>query len=194
MKKLATVVGAITLTCLAGAAQAQNWYVGGYGAMNYTHDGFANGSDKINYNLGFGFGGMVGYAMPNGLRFEGELAYRSNDIDSIAGVSVGADITSWAVMGNVLYEFNVQSNVKPHVGAGLGFAPTEVEIGGVSYSDSVVAGQLIAGIDYKMAPDMALILDYRLFFTEDLGLGAGIGLGGVEYTNSTFLVGLRKSF
>lgn len=194
MKKLAIIAGAITLSCLAGTVQAQNWYAGGYGAMNYTHDGTANGTDRMNYDLGFGFGGMVGYAMPNGLRFEGELAYRSNDIDSIGGVAVGADITSWALMGNVLYDFNISSSVKPHVGAGLGFAPTEIEFGGVGYSDTAVAGQLIAGIDYNMAPGMALVLDYRLFFTEDLGLGAGIGLGGVEYTNSTFSAGLRKSF
>ena len=63
MKKLAIIAGAITLSCLAGAAQAQNWYVGGYGAMNYTHDGDANGNEKMVYDLGFGVGGMVGYAM-----------------------------------------------------------------------------------------------------------------------------------
>lgn len=194
MKKLAAVAGAAMLVFAAGSAQAQNWYVGGYGAMNYTHDGTANGNDKMVYDLGFGVGGLVGYAMANGLRLEGEVAYRSNGIDSIDGVSVGADMSSWAFMGNALYQFNVQSSVKPHIGGGLGVARGTVETGGHEYSDTVLAAQFIVGVDYTVAPDMAILLDYRHFLTEDLGLGAGSGLGGVEYSNSTVSVGLRKMF
>lgn len=194
MKKLATVVGAITLTCLAGAAQAQNWYVGGYGAMNYTHDGNANGTDKMVYDLGFGVGAMVGYAMTNGLRLEGEIAYRANDIDTIDGVAVGADMTSWAFMANALYDINTQSSIRPHIGGGLGVARGTVEWGGLEYSDTVLAAQFIVGVDYLVAPDLALTVDFRHLRTQDLGLGAGAGLGGVEYANSSVSAGLRKSF
>lgn len=194
MKKLATIVGAITMSCLAGAAQAQSWYAGGYGAMNYTHDGNANGTDKMVYDLGFGFGGTVGYAMANGLRLEGEIAYRSNDIDTIDGVSVGADMTSWAFMANALYDINTQSTIRPHIGGGLGVVRGTVETGGFEFSDTVLAAQFIAGIDYELAPDLALIVDFRHFRTQDLDLGAGMGLGGVEYSNSTVSVGIRKKF
>ena len=194
MKKLAIIAGAVTLSCLAGAAQAQNWYVGGYGAMNYTHDGNANGGGNLDYDLGFGLGGIVGYAMANGLRLEGELAFRSNGIDSINGVSTGADMNSLAFMANALYDFNSQSAVRPHIGGGLGVVRGMVETGGVEFNDTVFAAQFIVGVDYKIAPDLALTIDYRQLRTEDLGFGAGAGLGGVEYVNSTFSAGLRKSF
>lgn len=194
MKKFSVLAGAVAISCLAGTAQAQNWYAGGFGAMNYTHDGYANGTDLMTYKLGFGLGAMAGASFSNGFRLEGEMAYRANDIDTIAGIAVGADITSFAVMGNVLYDFQTQSSVKPHIGGGLGVADATVEIGGVQYSDTVLAAQFIGGIDYKIAPDMAMVIDYRLFMTDELGLGAGSGLGGVEYTNSTISVGLRKSF
>ncbi|MBE9553101.1 MAG: porin family protein [Proteobacteria bacterium] len=194
MKKLAIIAGAITLSCLAGAAQAQNWYVGGYGAMNYTHDGDANGNENMVYDLGFGVGGMVGYAMPNGLRLEGEIAYRSNDIDTLNGAPIGADMTSWAFMANALYDINTQSSVRPHIGGGLGVVRGTIETGGLEFSDTVLAAQFIVGIDYNVAPDLALTVDFRHLRTQDLGLGAGAGLGGVEYANSMVSAGLRKSF
>lgn len=194
MKKLATVAGAVALTCLSGAAQAQNWYVGGYGAMNYTHDGNANGADKMVYDLGFGVGAMAGFAMTNGFRLEGEIAYRSNDIDTIGGVPVGLDMTSWAFMANALYDINTQSSIRPHIGGGLGVARATVESGSLEYNDTVLAAQFIVGIDYYVAPDLALAIDFRHMRTQDLGFGAGVGLGGVEYANSTVSAGLRKKF
>lgn len=194
MRKLFIVAGAAVLVCASGAAQAQNWYAGGYGAMNYTHDGNANGNDKMVYDLGYGVGGFVGYAMANGLRLEGEIAYRSNGIDTIDGVSVGADMSSWAFMGNVLYEIQTESSIRPHIGGGLGTARATIETGGLEFSDTVLAAQFIVGIDYKVAPDLAIVVDYRHLRTQDLGLGAGSGLGSVEYSNSTVSAGLRKTF
>ena len=194
MKKFTVFIGVCALVSTAGVAQAQNLYAGGYGAMNYTHDGTANGNEKMVYDLGFGVGGFVGYAMPNGLRLEGEIAYRSNGIDTLNGVSVGADMSSWAFMGNAIYQFNTQSAIKPHIGGGLGVARVTIETGGLEYRDTVLAGQFIFGIDYKVASDMALVVDYRHLRTQDLGLGAGAGLGAVEYSNSTVSAGLRKMF
>lgn len=186
----------VTMALAAGssAAQAQNWYVSGYGAMNYTHDGNANGNDKMVYDLGYGVGGTAGYAMPNGLRLEGEIAYRSNGIDTINGFSVGADMTSWAFMGNALYDFNVQSSVRPHIGGGLGVVRGTVETGNFEFSDTVFAAQFIVGVDYNVAPDLALTIDFRHLRTQDLSLGAGSGLGAVEYSNSSVAAGLRKRF
>jgi opacity protein-like surface antigen len=194
MKKIVTIVCAAALSCLGTMAHAQNWYVSGFGAMNYTHDGAVNGSQNADYNLGFGLGGTVGYAMPNGLRLEGEISYRQNDIDSIGGAPSGGELDSWAFMGNAVYEFNVQSSVKPHIGGGLGVVRGAVDYGGAEYTDTQFGAQFIAGVDYKVAPDLALVLDYHYLVTEDFGFGAGSGLGGVEYGNSTFLAGLRKTF
>lgn len=194
MKKIMSIACAAGLCCLATAAQAQNWYASGFGAMNYTHDGAVNGTANASYNLGFGLGGTVGYAMPNGLRLEGEISYRQNDIDSIGGFPSGGELDSWAFMGNAVYEINVQSAVKPHIGGGIGIVHGAVDYGGVSYSDNQFGAQFIVGVDYKMAPDLSLVLDYHYLVTEDFGFGAGSGLGGVQYGNSTILAGLRKTF
>lgn len=194
MKKFAVVMGICALVSTAGTAQAQNWYVGGYGAMNYTHDGTANGNENVDYDLGYGVGGWVGYAMANGLRLEGELAYRANDIDSVGGAPFGGDLSTMAVMGNVLYEINVQSSIKPHIGGGLGMVFATVDFGGVEYDDTELGVQFVVGVDYKVAPDLALVVDYRHMITGDFGFGAGAGFGAVEYSNSTVSAGLRKMF
>ena len=194
MNRIATIACAAAISCLAGTAQAQNWYVGGYGAMNYTHDGNANGNASLVYELGYGVGGMVGYAMASGLRLEGELAYRSNGIDTVNGVSVGADISSWAVMANALYDINTQSSIRPHIGGGIGVARGTVETGNLEFSDTVLAAQFIVGVDYKVAPDLALTVDFRHLRTQDLDLGAASGLAGLEYANSSVSAGLRKTF
>ncbi len=195
MKTLKTGMIAVAAVLIFGPAPAaaQNFYIGGYGGGNYTHDGNA-GNDKMIYELGYGIGVMAGYAMASGLRLEGEIAYRSNGIDSIDGIPVGADMTSWAFMGNVLYEIQTQGGIKPHIGGGLGTARVTVEVGSLEFSDTVLAAQFIAGIDYELAPDLGLVVDFRHFRTQDLGLGGGMGLGGVEYANSSVSVGLRKKF
>lgn len=194
MKNFMMVIGATALSCLAGAAQAQTWYAGGYGGLNLAHDGTVNGTDNVVYDLGFGIGGIAGYNMGNGLRLEGEFAYRANDIETIDGVPVGANVSSTAVMVNALFDIGTQTSFKPHIGGGLGIARGTIESVGLSFTDTALAGQIIFGVDYMMAPDLALLVDYRFFFTEDLGFGAGFGLGGLEYSNSSISAGLRKTF
>jgi opacity protein-like surface antigen len=192
MKKLAMVVGVVAISCLGGAARAQNFCIGGHGAMNYTHDGSANGAGNMVYDLGFGVAGLAGHALGNGLRLEGEIAYRSNGIDTIDGVSTGADLASWAFMANALYDINTQSSIRPHIGGVLGVARGTVETGNLEFSDTVLAAQCIVGIDYTLAPDLALTLDFRHLRIEDLGLGAGSVLGRVEYANSSVSAGCER--
>ena len=62
------------------------------------------------------------------------------------------------------------------------------------YNDTVLAVQFVGGLGVEIAPTVALTLDYRLFLTDDLRVGSGVGFGKIEYTNSMFTVGLRKSF
>lgn len=194
MKKFAVIMGVCALVSTTGSAQAQNWYAGGYGAMNYAHDGTANGNENVDYNLGYGIGGFVGYAMASGFRLEGELAYRVNEIDSVGGAPYGGDLSTFAAMGNALYEFNVQSSIKPHIGGGLGLVFGTIDFGGVEYDDTELAAQFIVGADYKVSPDLAIVIDYRHLISGDFGFGAGAGLGGLEYSNSTVSAGLRKMF
>lgn len=192
MNKFITIIGAAAVMCLGGTAQAQNWYISGFGGINYSHDADSNAGD-VEYDLGYGLGGTVGYDMQGGFRIEGEVAYRQNDFDRIGAGPSGAELKIWTFMANALYDFNLESSLRPHIGAGLGAVNGAADFGGVEFDDTAIGLQLIAGIDYNVAPDLALVLDYKYLTSTDLELG-GAGVGDLEYSSSLISVGLRKSF
>lgn len=180
----------------ATTASAQTWYAGGHLGLNYAHDAASSSGNLVTYDLfGLGMGVFVGREMGNNLRAEGEITYRSNDVDTVGAVSTSASVTSLAVMANGFYDFKqVGAGFTPYVGIGVGVANADYTAGGQQYTDTVVAMQLAAGLMFDLSPDLTASVDYRLFGTEDLGLGAGSGLGRLEYVNSSVLFGLRKSF
>lgn len=193
---LIAVVAVATASFLAPVeAAAQNWYAGGYGGFNHTHDGGSGGNGTISYDLGMGIGGFVGYRMNRNLRLEGELTYRSNDLSSVGGTLVsGADLSSFSLIGNAYYDIPIGKAFTPYVGAGVGVTDATLTTATSEFSDTVIAIQLGAGVTYDLTPDLAMSLDYRLLGSENLRLGAGGGFSSVEYLNSSLFVGLRKSF
>lgn len=191
---LATFAAVVFFMFGAADATAQNWYAGGYGGFNYTHDGDTGGGGNATYDFGYAAGGFFGYAMGNGVRLEGEVGYRSNDVDTIGGVAVTAELDTLFFMFNGFYDLPTDSAFAPYIGGGLGVAEAEFSIGGQVYSDTVVAFQVGAGVLLEVSPGLQMSVDYRLFGTDDLDIGAGLGLGGVEYLNSAVLIGLRKYF
>lgn len=180
----------------ASAASAQTWYAGGHLGLNLAHDATSSGGDLVTYELlGSGIGVFVGREMGNNLRAEGEITYRSNDVDTVGLISTSATLTSLAVMANGYYDFKqVGTAFTPYAGLGVGIAGADYTTGGQRFSDTVLAMQLAAGLVFDLSPDLAASVDYRLFGTEDIGLGAGSGLGKLEYINSSLFAGLRKSF
>jgi len=190
----AFILSAVALA-FAPAAQAESWYAGGFGGLNYAHDGDVNGAgQQATYELGYGLGGYVGMRFSPNLRLEGELSYRDNDLDTIAGGAVLGDAATTALMVNVFYDLSPGAQLNPHFGGGVGVADIDYQVGGNLYGDTVLAMQLGAGADYSLGKDIALTFDYRLFVTDNLSIGGGAGLGDVEYWNSAVLVGIRKNF
>lgn len=180
----------------ASTVSAQTWYAGGHLGLNYGHDATSGSGDLVTYEFfGMGFGAVIGRELDNNLRAEGEITYRSNEVDTVGVAASSATVTSLAVMANGFYDFKqAGSGFIPYVGGGVGVASADYTAGGQRYSDTVVAMQLGAGVTFNLSPDLAASVDYRLFGTEDLGLGAGSGLGKLEYINSSVFLGLRKSF
>ncbi len=179
----------------AAPAVAQNFYVGGHGGWNYAHEADTGSGFSIAYDfLGYGIGVEVGIRLGGNLRLEGELTYRSNDVDTIGGVGTTADISSTSLMLNALYDFNSESGFTPYIGGGIGVSDVDFEIGTNTFGDTVVAMQFIGGVMFDLSPGLVMSVDYRLFGTEDLALGAGLGLGDVEYINSSVFVGVKKFF
>jgi len=183
------VIAAMTAAPLP--AGAETWYAGAFGGANYTHDGSVNAAGtNAEYDFGLGIGGYVGFFVQPNVRLEAELSYRANDIDTIGGVGNGGEVQTTALMANVLFDFELKSEIEPYLGAGLGVADIDYSI----VDDKVLALQLIAGAGIRIAPTAQLTVDYRLFLTENLEAGGAIGFGDIEYVNSAVMVGIRKTF
>ncbi len=179
----------------AAPAAAQNFYVGGHGGWNYTHDGDSGGGGQVTYEFfGFGVGVEVGIRLGSNLRLEAELTYRSNDVESIDGVNVTAEMNSTSLMVNAFYDFNSETGFTPYLGGGIGMSDVDYKEGPGTFGDTVIAAQFVAGVMFDLSPGLVMSVDYRLFGTEDLDLGAGRGFGGVEYINSSVFVGIKKFF
>ena len=103
---------------------------------------------------GFSVNGVLGYAITNGVRVEGEVGYRENGLDTSTAKSPGAlilllprdsrydpdaqktllgerdingDVSAITVMVNGFYDIDVGSGLKPYIGGGVGVAFFSIE-------------------------------------------------------------------
>ena len=132
-----------------------------------------------------------------------EVAYRTNDIDSITSggarlAGATGEMNSLAFMVNGFYDINTGTAFTPYVGLGVGYA--RVSADGISATglgftngddDNKFAYQAIAGVAYQLTPEVALTADYRYFATQDpsfrLSSGASVD---AEYKTHNVMVGL----
>jgi opacity protein-like surface antigen len=227
-KAILLASGAVAALSLAAPAQAAgNWYVSVFGGANWQqdHSFFAatsttTSADTLTWaadaDTGFVVGGAVGVSLAQvapGLRVEGELAYRQNDVDGVWQTNVGApttvstgasnyDFTTFSVMANVWYDFTI-AGVTPYVGGGIGWARTDVDADftgdnttSLDFDDSGFAWQLGAGIDFDVSPNMKLGVGYRYFEGPEVtvtapGGGTSTAIGDLESENHSVLVNLR---
>lgn len=186
-------------------ASAQSIYYGAHGGLNINHSAdleLSGTTFDIDLDPGFAIGGFVGYEFGSGLRAEGELAYRLNDVETFTGISGSGDVSSFAFMANAFYDFDFGSSFVPYVGGGIGAARLSFSDAGVvgiplvDGDDVVFAYQLGAGIGFQVSPRLTVTADYRYFATADGEFSATAG-GTVfdgEYSNSTILIGVRTTF
>jgi opacity protein-like surface antigen len=191
------LVFTIAFAMVAGtaAASAQGMYAGGNLGVNLTHDGeFAGTGIDTESDIGYAILGYVGVDMGS-YRLEGELSYRSNDIDNIGGLDFSpSSFTTTAIMGNALYDFDSWSAFVPYIGAGIGIGFSTMEILGIDGDVTGFAGQLIAGGAYRMSETLELTVDYRLFTMLSPDYEFAGGDIEQDYYNSTFMLGLRTRF
>jgi len=140
-----------------------------------TSDTATDTSFKTGYRttaaLGWGFG--------NGFRSELELGYSSSDVDT-GFISNNGRVSQFTVMGNLLYDFDTGTAWTPHVGGGLGLgndrisgANFPVGIQPIDVHSTVFTYQAIAGVEYAIAPQLKLGLDYRYIGSSDLTVSPG---------------------
>ena len=199
MKRFVLVLAMVLF--VAPIAYADGFYVsinGGISSLadSDIYDGYDRG--EISYDAGFTVLGSIGYALQN-VRLEIEGGYRKNDIDKAVVYGIGSgpipgEIESKSIMGNFIYEFLPDKQVRPFVGGGIGIAKLEAQIANYYMDDTVFAGQFILGIGFMVDKNVSLTVQYRAFVTEDPNFHVAGGVLESEYFSNTGLAGLRIAF
>ncbi len=171
---------------------------------------------EVGFDTGFGLSGAVGYSW-GGLRLEGEISYRKNDLEdlrvdsltlggttfsgALGTFALEGDTTALGGMANGWYDFDTGTRWVPFLGAGLGVARLNIEIesiagGAIIYdeSDTVFAYQAGAGVGYKVTRTTTVSLSYRFFGTADPEFDDGFDKVDAEYSSHNIMVGIVGRF
>lgn len=153
-------------------------------------------SDPI-LDRGWMVGAAVGYdpdGPAGGIRVEGELSYRSSDIEG------GGEMAAYALMANGLYDFESAGPIRPYLGAGLGYARMRHDFLIVRGKANALAWQALAGIGVPLRGGLTLDVGVRYFdanadFDDELDLPVGTVLPITEWRGgqrqAALTVGLR---
>jgi len=206
-------ISALAVLTVASSADADDqrwpmWYIGITGGYSYMGDQDVDSAtaSKVSAGNGFGVGGSIGYlpnsSLPllNALRFEIEVTYHQNDINTVHfhnGTSTGGSGTydSTAYMANVFYDIPTGTKWSPYIGGGIGMATLHIPLAnrvGTDDSDDEFAYQGMAGIGYSpdSIPNTVWSIGYRYLGTDD----ADLGNAKVKYSTSNVEAGVRFRF
>jgi OOP family OmpA-OmpF porin len=201
-----TALALVFAAAVTGAASAQDtvpykgYYVSGiagFGALDGSNVTGTGIDARAKFDDGFAGALAFGHAYGTGLRVEGELARRANDVDNFSGTNGQGDVTATSVMVNGLYDFNIGARIVPYVGAGLGIASVNWDaspIGGSSAddSDTVFVWQAMIGVTFPISDSLALTAEARHFDAgnQDILLASGTSVK-TAYQNDSLMIGLR---
>lgn len=213
MKKL-TLIAALAIAT-PGIVQAET-YVELRGGGTWLDDtdafdpgtlGTAISNAEVSLDTGWVGALAVGYDPTGPFRFEVEYSHRENDIDIVTGVAANPTpppssiLFSASVPGRIATDALLilgyadiplvsVPKLTPYIGVGAGVAFTDIEINGVSDSETMVALQLSAGAAVEITSSLDLTATASLFFA-DQDLPAG---GDIDQIGRTLTAGLRYSF
>ncbi len=202
MHRTVRPLAAATTACLClvvaatGATADEGFYVGLGAGLSIMKDAGVKGHASELYSppmdatsevdRGGAFSGAVGYRFANGLRVEGELGYRENDLkeltvrepgslaallplplrqapaalDRLRGTrSIEGDISALSFMANLYYDFDLDFGLRPYVGGGVGLTR-------LSLSAETSGRKVVDGTD--------------TVFAYQIGAGVGYGIGGTD--------------
>jgi outer membrane autotransporter protein len=181
--KLFAAACIMTLTATAASAADMTPYVGGnVGLFIPTDSRITNNAGvpaDIEYNVGYSLSGVGGVEFNNGLRLEGELTYKSADMDKFKlnglNESINSDISVLGALASAYFDFKNTSPFTPYLGGGLGIATIYLGRGTDSTGalifnkddDTVFAYQVGAGVGINAGSHLTIDLGYRYFGTTD---------------------------
>jgi outer membrane protein OmpA-like peptidoglycan-associated protein len=181
------------------------WYVAVEGGVNWIEDadgsvdfpGPASIPFEAQFDTGWAVLGDIGYRWESNWRLEFEVGYRNNDVDcvSFAGGPCGnfdADVTQFTQMFNLVYDIPLDDRLTLSLGAGLGGDFVTVDAPFFKDTDWVVAGQLIAGLNFALTDSIDLFVNYRYFIADDPHVDvAPFVEAGFDDAKHTVTIGLR---
>lgn len=190
-KRVLLASSALALFAGAQEAQAGDLYLSVFGGANFLKDssGFVSSGAPFttlainaDSDTGFVLGGAIGARLENwakGLSAELEVSYRRHDIGGTGSfgsyfTGTGSGVldmnqSTFAIMANAQYEFNVGSKARPYIMAGVGWARSKVDGAIVGTETQATftdehngfAWQLGAGFNYEVQPGVDLGVGYR---------------------------------
>jgi opacity protein-like surface antigen len=182
------------ITFLSGAADAQELelYFSGHAGMAWLSDATVTDSTQPGVTLDFGFDSGTEFGAAMGAqrgqyRTEIELAYQSNDFNTVSAagytvpvtsIGLNGDVNIFTALVNVYYDVDLGYGLSPYLTGGLGI--THISAGlslrdtlgtlvaGASDNDAVLAGQVGAGLSYALTGNIILDARYRYLMSGDL--------------------------
>ncbi len=133
---------------------------------------------------GYTLGAALGFDYGRHFRTELEYRYIQSDLGALqqvfantsrATIAPDAQVTTHAIMSNVVYEFAPDNTFTPFVSLGLGGAFVSLDqtagILSANNQDAALAYQAKGGVKYDVSPSISIALDYTYFATRDLAFG-----------------------
>lgn len=198
-KILSAATAAVFLTAPAYAGEPYGKLFGGVG-FGVDHEfegealGFPVGQGELDTDLGYDVGGALGYRFADFFGVEGEIAYRSNDIDGgvVAGApfSADGDLNALSFMANGVFTAPSGYGFTPYVGAGAGAA----RIGGDGDHDVVFAYQAFGGVKRQLTDRLSAGVEYRYFGADSPTFSNAIGSIETDYSAHNVNFVLTRSF
>ncbi len=195
----------LALSATAGAQDLAKYhgpYVSGALGINQARDADIRGTvdTEAEFNRSLAGAVALGYALGNGLRFEGELAHRRDGGDSVGGTDASGHVKANSFLVNAVYDFSTGGRITPYLGLGAGMARLSSDLspvggGSLGGDEDKFAWQGIAGIAVPLNDNLAFTTDVRYFDAGNprFSISSG-GSSEMEYRAWTLLVGLRWNF
>lgn len=155
---------------------------------------------------GWSASAAVGSSVAAGIRLEGELAYRTGDIEKSAGIAPGAEASVTSLFANAIYDFTREGQFRPYLGAGIGAARVDAaafniavlpsDLVGFDDTDTKLAYQVLAGVGVGLSDGLTLDLGYRYLAAPDLEFSGRGALGvfrkfAADFDQHTISAGMR---
>jgi opacity protein-like surface antigen len=187
----ALALGAMGIPAVA-SAEVQGRVFGGWANVTDFDSSYAGYAAEFAVDNGFVVGAGLGVAMGD-FTVEGELAYRSADMDEVCVTYYGCytldgDVSSTSLMANVWYNFERTDKWGVYAGGGIGVSNTEFSYYGYSDDSTDFAWQLGIGANYQTDAGFTIGMGYRYFNVPE------VGDSGVDVASNEVIFEIGRSF